>query len=78
MYCTGGHGIVVDGPNNPHLKKILEKAAEQGKVISAVCHGPAGLIPAEVKGKPLVQGKTVRACLRQSFENTLNEWMYKE
>lgn len=66
---------MADGPNNAHLKKTLEKAAEQGKVISAVCHGPAGLISAEVNGKPLVQGKTVRGCLRQACEHTLNEWM---
>ncbi|CAL8471608.1 g11150 [Coccomyxa elongata] len=56
---SGGHGIVIDGPNDPHLRKTLEKAAEQGKIISAVCHGPAAFVKAEVDGKPLVKGKKV-------------------
>lgn len=61
MPGAGGHGIVIDGPNDPHLRKILEKAAEQGKIISAVCHGPAAFVKAEVDGKPLVKGKKVCA-----------------
>lgn len=59
MPGAGGHGIVVDGANDPHLRKTLEKAAEQGKIIAAVCHGPAAFVKAEVDGKPLVQGKKV-------------------
>lgn len=59
MPGTGGHGIVIDGPNNPHLRKALEKAAEQGKIVSAVCHGPAAFVKAEMGGKALVQGKKV-------------------
>ncbi len=50
---------MIDGPKDPHLRKAVETAAKQGKVISAVCHGPAGLVSAEVDGKPVVKGKKV-------------------
>lgn len=52
-----------DGPKDPHLRKAVETAAKQGKVISAVCHGPAGLVSAELHGKPVVKGKKVRATM---------------
>ncbi|WP_307190280.1 type 1 glutamine amidotransferase domain-containing protein [Geomicrobium sp. JCM 19039] len=42
------------------MKRLLQEFAEADKVIGAVCHGPAGLVNAELKdGTPLVQGKTV-------------------
>ena len=31
----------------------------QGKLVSAVCHGPAAFTEAELDGQPLVKGKKV-------------------
>ncbi|KAK9918654.1 hypothetical protein WJX75_005678 [Coccomyxa subellipsoidea] len=62
-----------DGPKDPHLRKAVETAAKQGKVISAVCHGPAGLVSAELDGKPFVRGKKVT-----SFSNSEEESVGKE
>lgn len=60
VYLPGGHGIMYDGPDNADLARVLGAAAAAGKVVSAVCHGPAGLVGAQgPDGKPLVAGKKV-------------------
>ncbi len=45
MY-TGGHGIAWDGPFNPELRRLIEDAYKQRKLIAAVDHGPAALVHA--------------------------------
>ena len=60
VFLPGGHGIVFDGPPSDDLKRLLEKFLADGKVIAAVCHGPAGLVNiCNPDGTPLVAGKTV-------------------
>ncbi|GAK13699.1 LOW QUALITY PROTEIN: ThiJ/PfpI family protein [Geomicrobium sp. JCM 19039] len=60
IFLPGGHGTMFDFPDDENLKRLLQEFAEADKVIGAVCHGPAGLVNAELKdGTPLVQGKTV-------------------
>jgi putative intracellular protease/amidase len=46
VYFPGGHGTMWDFPNNPRIKAIVEEAYRSGKVIGAVCHGPAALVDA--------------------------------
>lgn len=66
VYLAGGHGTMIDFPNNPGLAAILSKTLSRGGVIAAVCHGPAGFIGAKDKdGNYLVSGKRVN-----SFTNT--------
>lgn len=62
LFIPGGHGIMFDGPESSELKKIVEHMWKQGKIISAVCHGPAGLLPAvdPSSGDSILKGK--RAC----------------
>ena len=52
---AGGHGIAWDGPFSKELTRVVESAYAGGKVIGAVCHGPAGLIGAKITdpGDPL-------------------------
>lgn len=57
IYLTGGHGVMFDFPDA--LAGLVGEFAAQDKVVSAVCHGPAGLLNAQVDGKPLLQGKNV-------------------
>lgn len=61
--CSGGHGACYDFPDNPQLIALLEAAEAAGKVISAVCHGPVGLVNIkDVSGAPLVANKAVSNC----------------
>ncbi len=58
-----------DFPNNGELIALLEALNKEGKVVSAVCHGPNGLVNVKgTDGKPLVAGKKVslgRLCIRR-------------
>jgi putative intracellular protease/amidase len=66
VFLPGGHGIVFDGPDSAALKKLLDQLYASGKVVSAVCHGPAGLTSATTPaGEPIVKGKRV-----SGFTNT--------
>ncbi|MBN9524404.1 type 1 glutamine amidotransferase domain-containing protein [bacterium] len=58
IYLTGGHGVCFDF-NNPDLANLTAKFWEAKKVVSAVCHGPAGLLEVKVGGEYLVKGKGV-------------------
>jgi putative intracellular protease/amidase len=57
IYLTGGHGVCFDFPQG--LAEVTAKFWEAGKAVSAVCHGPAGLLEAKVGGEYLVKGKDV-------------------
>jgi putative intracellular protease/amidase len=62
VFLPGGHGTMFDFPDNETLKYILQEQAEAGKVIGAVCHGPAGLVNVTYRdGRPLVKGKKLTA-----------------
>lgn len=60
IYMTGGHGVCFDFPASDALAELTAAFFEAGKIVSAVCHGPAGLL--EVKlggGERLIRGKEV-------------------
>ena len=60
IFFPGGHGPMFDLPEDSNMQRLLESFHTQGKLISAVCHGPAGLVGAKRKdGTPLVQGVTL-------------------
>eukprot|EP00879_Flechtneria_rotunda_P000587 GHRR01000695.1.p1 GENE.GHRR01000695.1~~GHRR01000695.1.p1 ORF type:complete len:274 (+),score=99.92 GHRR01000695.1:240-1061(+) len=66
IFMPGGHGPMYDLAESDLLGDVLSKAAAAGKIISAVCHGPAGLLKARgPEGKPLVADRQVTA-----FTNT--------
>lgn len=46
IVIPGGHGPVEDLYKDPDLGRLLVQADEAGTVIGAVCHGQAGLLPA--------------------------------
>ena len=59
IYMTGGHGVCFDF-QSPDLAKLTAAFWEAGKVVSAVCHGPAGLLEVKLSGgEYLVAGKDV-------------------
>jgi putative intracellular protease/amidase len=55
IFLCGGHGTCVDFEDG--CKDVVERFWNAGKVVSAVCHGPTGLVRAEVGGKKLLDGK---------------------
>jgi putative intracellular protease/amidase len=62
VFLPGGHGTMWDLPQSEQLAKLLSEAWRGGKVIAAVCHGPAGLVNAKDEtGKPLLAGRHVAA-----------------
>lgn len=62
IYIAGGHGAMFDLPESTELANLLQAFAAAGKVVSAVCHGPAGLLEAKgLDGEFLVKGKEVTA-----------------
>jgi putative intracellular protease/amidase len=62
VFYVGGHGTMWDFPENTELQRITASIYEAGGVVSAVCHGPAGLVNIKLSsGAYLVDGKTVAA-----------------
>ena len=60
VYYAGGHGVMWDFADDENLQNISRRIYETGGVVSAVCHGPAGLVNIRLSnGKFLVDGKTV-------------------
>lgn len=58
IFYAGGHGAMWDFPHNETLAGIAASIYEAGGIVSAVCHGPAGLLPIKLKdGKFLVKGR---------------------
>ena len=60
IYMTGGHGVCFDFPRSEALANLTRGFYESDKIVSAVCHGPAGLLEAKLSsGEYLVNGKSV-------------------
>jgi putative intracellular protease/amidase len=59
-FVVGGHGVMWDLPNHSKLNAMLADAHELGRVVAAVCHGPAALVNVRLSnGSYLVSGKRV-------------------
>ncbi|WP_299049213.1 type 1 glutamine amidotransferase domain-containing protein [uncultured Tateyamaria sp.] len=62
IFLPGGHGTMFDYPDDLDLAALVEAFDRAGKVVAAVCHGPAGLVQAKAAdGTPLVKGRRVAA-----------------
>jgi putative intracellular protease/amidase len=62
IFLPGGHGTMWDLPRSAALAAALAQTFERGGIVSAVCHGPAGLVNVQLSnGAPLVAGKRVSA-----------------
>lgn len=66
VYFVGGKGAMFDFPDNEYIKSIVSTYYEEGKVVGAVCHGPAALVNVTLSdGSHLLEGKTVSAFTNQ-------------
>lgn len=62
IHYAGGHGAMWDFADNKEIAKIAAKIYENNGVVSAVCHGPSGLVNIKLSdGSYLVDGKKVNA-----------------
>src|SRR6187431_512495 len=60
LFLPGGHGPMWDLSQDNDLKRIVEEFYNKDKIISAVCHGPAGLLQATDKnGDSILKNKKV-------------------
>jgi len=60
VYFVGGKGAMFDFPENTAIKSLVSDYYQSGKVIGAVCHGPAALVNVTLDdGSPLLTNKTV-------------------
>lgn len=62
LLFPGGHGTMWDLPAAPAVARLVEAFFNAGKVVGAVCHGPAGLLAARrPDGQPVISGLRVNA-----------------
>ena len=62
VFFAGGMGTMWDFAQDERLGALAASIYESGKVVAAVCHGPAALLSARLRdGRPLVQGRAVAA-----------------
>jgi len=60
VFFAGGKGAMFDFPENKVIQDIVRNYYQSGKVVGAVCHGPAALVNVTLEnGCPLLEGKTV-------------------
>lgn len=62
VFLPGGHGTMWDFRQSVILARVVGAAWDNGAVVGAVCHGPAGLIEAvDANGEPIVKGRHINA-----------------
>lgn len=62
LYFVGGKGAMFDFPENFTLQRLIAHYFENGKVIGAVCHGPAALVNVSLSdGSYLLEDKKISA-----------------
>lgn len=62
IFIPGGHGPLIDLANNNKLAEIVNHFYINNKIISAICHGIAGLLGAKkTNGDAFVKGKKLTA-----------------
>ncbi|TFY82352.1 hypothetical protein EWM64_g1663 [Hericium alpestre] len=62
IFYVGGHGPVIDLPFDDDNLQVANKFYRSGKVVAAVCHGPAALVNVTgADGKSIFDGKTATA-----------------
>lgn len=62
IFLPGGHGTMWDMPADAHLARAIAQAYDDGRIVAAVCHGPAGFVGAvRADGKALVGARRLTA-----------------
>jgi putative intracellular protease/amidase len=73
IFYVGGHGPVLDLASDPVNAKLASDFWQAGKIVSAVCHGPAALVQAvDASGQPIFKGRRA-AGLSNEEENIVGK-----
>ena len=60
IYLAGGHGALFDFAESADLARVVADFYEADRIVSAVCHGPSGLLDVRLGGgQLLVAGRNV-------------------
>ncbi len=66
VFFPGGHGTMFDFPRNHEVAELVRRYLVEGKVVAALCHGPAALVGAADGADPSVlRGRRVTAFTNQ-------------
>jgi len=66
IFYPGGFGLLSDLATNETVAKLSAQHYEQGGLLAAVCHGPAGLLPITLSnGEKLLASKSVTGFTRE-------------
>ena len=66
VFYPGGFGLLSDLADNEDFAKLSAGIYENGGILAAVCHGPAGLLPIKLSsGEALLAGKSVAGFTRE-------------
>lgn len=58
VFVPGGHGPLVDLVDNATLHALVTRHDAAGRLVAAVCHGPAALVRAKRRdGRPFLEGR---------------------
>ena len=69
IFFPGGLGLMTDMVENPLVKEIIKNTYESGKIIGAVCHGPAALLNVKLtNGSNLLKGKKINSFTKAEEE----------
>ena len=69
IYYTGGHGVMWDFPESVEIAELASQIYQNGGLVTAVCHGVAGLLPiTDETGHALIEGKVVTGFTNQEEE----------
>lgn len=73
IYFPGGHGTMWDLPDSEAVRSAVRDMYESGKIVAAVCHGPAALVNVRLAdGSWLVDGKRV-TCFTDEEEKSVEK-----
>jgi putative intracellular protease/amidase len=72
VFIPGGHGTMFDLATSQPVKTLLSEFDAQGKIVAAVCHGPAAFVDAIRANAPatLVAGRTI-TCFTDAEERAV-------
>jgi putative intracellular protease/amidase len=71
VFIPGGHGALVDLPDNADVGRVLGLMYGAGRIVGALCHGPAALLAApEVDGAWMFDGYKITAFTDEEEDQT--------
>ncbi|HFU4024517.1 TPA: type 1 glutamine amidotransferase domain-containing protein [Streptococcus suis] len=69
IFYTGGHGVMWDFPKSVEIAELASQIYQNGGLVTAVCHGVAGLLPIKDEaGQALIEGKVITGFTNQEEE----------